>query len=182
MRDKIELIQKPLEQRLGKLQELLSNPSYRLGQLREAEVPETIGVYILLDSSGIPIYVGKADKVEMKLSSRPSGLCFRIMYNHLSKAGSDNFLSYIAEELECDKRRAVHFPIRQPTLRALELWEKQPARVLQALLILAVQSCGVRPVWVKPRHVEPLRGARDDRGPRKLRLFTSQEVAPGSNH
>jgi hypothetical protein len=50
--------------------------------------------------------------LKRKLPGKPSGLRFRIMYNHLGRAGSDNFLRYLREEKELDRKRAAEY-VRQ---------------------------------------------------------------------
>lgn len=105
-----ENAQEHLKQKTQELQRLLARPVHDLDTLREAEVPEAMGVYILYDrSSRVPIYVGKAVKVETKDSGQPSGLRFRIMRNHLGRTGSDNFLKYLGEALGADRRQAAQY-------------------------------------------------------------------------
>ena len=95
-------------QQTHKLQGLLGLPVRHLSTLHETEVPESMGVYILYDR-GVPAYVGKAQRVGHKLSGKPSGLRFRIMHNHLGRAGSDNFLKYLGENLGVDRRQVVQY-------------------------------------------------------------------------
>lgn len=106
-----ENAQEHLRQETQELRRLLARPIYHFSTLRETEVPESMGVYILYDH-GVPAYVGKAEKVEIKASGKPSGLCFRIMHNHLGRAGSDNFLKYLGEELGVDRKQAAQY-VRQ---------------------------------------------------------------------
>jgi hypothetical protein len=63
--EKAEEHLRPLTQ---ELRTLLRQPVYHFSKLRETEVPESMGVYILYDDQGTPTYVGKAGNVEKKAS------------------------------------------------------------------------------------------------------------------
>ena len=85
-------VRKSVEQLDKELQRLLAQPRHLFSALAEMEVLETIGLYLIYDKPGLPIYAGKATDTTKKSSRNPSGLRFRIMHNHLGKVGDDNFL------------------------------------------------------------------------------------------
>lgn len=131
-----ENAQEHLRQKTQELQGLLARPVHHLGTLREAEVPEAMGVYILYDRlSRVPIYVGKAVKVETKASGKPSGLRFRIMYNHLGRAGSDNFLKYLSEELGADRRQSAQYVKHNCECQWIEVETSRKALLLEHFAI-----------------------------------------------
>lgn len=131
-----EEIRQSLEQKTRELHRLVSQPFHSLSLIREEDVPETIGVYLLYDDKfNLPIYAGKAEQVKPKKSGKPSGLCFRIMHNHLGKAGDDNFLQYLAEEIRGDRKQAVQYVKQHCSCQWIELGNAREAVLLEHFAI-----------------------------------------------
>jgi hypothetical protein len=137
-----EQARQSLEQKTSKFKELLSQSCYHFETLRETDVPETIGVYIIYDHrSSLPIYVGKAQQVETKQSGKPTGLRFRIMHNHLGRAGDDSFLRHLARHLGVDKKQAVQYVKHHCSCQWMELEGPREAFLLEHLAIGLLDPC-----------------------------------------
>lgn len=123
-----------LRKETQELRRLLAQPIHHLSTMCETEVPELMGVYILYDH-GAPVYVGKAVKAESKGTGKPSGLRFRIMHNHLGRAGSDNFLRYLGEELGVDGKQAAQYVKRNCGCQWMEVGTPREALLLEHFAI-----------------------------------------------
>ena len=89
---------------------LLASPKRSFTGLKDSDVPPRKGLYLIYDDrTAPPVYIGIAKKTKINKSGKPPGLQFRIMQNHLGKKGTDNFLEYLAEELQGDKKLAVEY-------------------------------------------------------------------------
>jgi hypothetical protein len=88
------------------LAELLQMPRLRFLQLREREVPEAAGLYVIyLEQPLEVLYVGQAKRrTKASARSQPDGLRFRIMRNHLAYQGDDNFIKYVTSEYGLSSR------------------------------------------------------------------------------
>ena len=128
-------VRKSVEQPDREVRRLLSQPRRLFSALAEKEVPEAIGVYLIYDKSGLPIYAGKATDIAQKSSGKPSGLRFRIMHNHLNKAGSDNFLKYLAEDLRVERKLAAQHVKDYCSCQWLSLDTKHEAFLLEHFAI-----------------------------------------------
>jgi hypothetical protein len=104
-----------LHPQLVQLSGLLNSPRHLFSTLKERDVPQTAGLYVIYSEQPVAtLYVGKArTRTEASAWGQPDGLCFRIMKNHLGYQGDDNFFCYLADELQLSSKGEVRDHIRK---------------------------------------------------------------------
>jgi len=131
-----------LREPLFDLAGLLEGPRLRFSSLREKDVPENAGLYVIYKEEPFEaLYVGKARRRDEPSNwGQPDGLCFRIMKNHLAYQGNDNFIRHLMGETKLPSKADVRDYVRKNcSVHWLEVADERRLFILEHLAIAAVQ-------------------------------------------
>jgi hypothetical protein len=130
-----------LHPQLAQLSELLNSPRHHFSTLKERDVPQTRGSYVIYCEQPVEtLYVGKArTRTVASAWGQPDGLCFRIMKNHLGHQGDDNFFRYLMDELQLSSKGDVRDHIRKHcSVNWIEIDDLRQLFLLEHLAIAAM--------------------------------------------
>ena len=140
MNRRVDDLIKELYPYLADVAALLGRPRQSFSLLKETEVPETAGLYVIYREDPFEVlYVGKARRrSKPSASNQPDGLRFRIMRNHLAYQGNDNFVRYLMEDIGLTSRSEARAYIRNEcSVQWLEIEDSQRLFILEHQAIAA---------------------------------------------